>query len=676
MRHLFKNIGLRFDRSFSRGTLKQVLWLVGLMMVIYLLLGGLSYFRQLYIPEATDSDGRWYDIIYLLMDPGSISDAMSPPFVVLIALIGLVVFTGMLISLISNILGRRVDSFLSGKSEYEVSNHVVALGYNSGIPSLLSAIRKRHENSFVLLMSEMPASEVRDLIFANASHIEEKHLIILNGRRYADEDLKRLYLGNHVKEVYVLGEENEADHDTINLMCVKKIASIIPKESEPVECHVQIDSNTMFSVLQGADFADSKIDNGNAIRDHLKFLPFNFNEIWSQMALATIPSRFTNDWDIKYIPLDGESGITSSCKRHVHFIIVGMNDMSTSLAVNAAHILHFPNFKEGNLSTCSRITFIDKDANNSGRIFRNRYCQLFKLARWRHVDATDCLDEEKGWVDPWATPTQAYSHLGDVNFLDILWEFIDGDVIDDNIQAYLSACSNQDNEITTIAFCYEDSEMNAELCLALPESICKSANTILVRQKESPVIVDLIRRMPHFDRVRPFGMMTACYRENLISDKYGKLINASYCKIDLSQTDTPELTKSIEKAWAECRSYLNKWSNVYCANMLFIKLRSMGLSDESIISRENIEALIHQDSIKAELQQTEHNRWVTEKLLLGFCPLSEQEQHLWLSSAEEMKNQKKHRLICSNSLLPDEEKQKDDDVNSNLWVLYQRFKEK
>lgn len=100
MKQLFKNIGLRFDRSFSRGTLKQVLWLVGLMIVIYLLLGGLSYFRQLYIPGATDSDGRWYDIIYLLMDHRSISDAMSPPFVVLNTLIALVVFTGMLISLI------------------------------------------------------------------------------------------------------------------------------------------------------------------------------------------------------------------------------------------------------------------------------------------------------------------------------------------------------------------------------------------------------------------------------------------------------------------------------------------------------------------------------------------------------------------------------------------------
>ena len=139
----FKNIPLKFDRSFSRGFAKQVLWLLGIMALVYLVLVGIGYFGKGLAPVASgDSKGHglWYDVLFLLMDPGNMANWMSSPFIALCALVGLVVFCGMVISLISNVLERRVNRFLHGEANYKTADHVVILGYNQSVPSLLQTI--------------------------------------------------------------------------------------------------------------------------------------------------------------------------------------------------------------------------------------------------------------------------------------------------------------------------------------------------------------------------------------------------------------------------------------------------------------------------------------------------------------------------------------------------------
>ena len=679
MKNIFKNISLKFDRSFSRGIFKQVLWLAGIMVVVYGILVAMSYVESLYNPSTAlqDSHGRWYDILFLLMDAGSMTSAMKSPFIALCGLMGLVIFCGMLISLISNVLERRVNSFLHGENNYKTENHVVILGYNESIPSLLDEIHKKHKNSLILLMSELDASMIRNRIHASVTYEIEKHVVLLKGTRQAEEDLKRLNLSNHVKEIYVLGEKNEVAHDMINMECVKLLARLIP-QGTPVECHVQIDSHTMFSVLQSVDFGLTQLnENGDQIKNHINFLPFNFNEIWAQKALATVSpqSALSEAQDNQFFPLD-DKGITNKSKRHVHLVIIGLNDMATALAVNAAHILHFPNYKEGDFTTCSTVTIIDNNIDKGAVEFRNRFRYLFQLARWRQIKSKHCLETDSQWIDPMIGSSNPYNYLGTTNFMDIQWEFIDGDVFDDDIQAYLETCSSQEDDITTIALCGEDSEYNANLCLALPDSIHKTANMILVRQKENPIITNLINHLPNHDRVRSFGMMSECYRENLTSDKYGKIINACYRGIDIMNMASPEVAAEVEKAWDEC-SVLNKWSSVYSANMLLGKLRSMGLEYDESVTEENVARLFVQEDINDGLQRMEHNRWVTEKLLLGFSPLTEQEKGIWLASKQnekELRKQKKHIDICPNSALPTTESLKDDKVNSNLWLIYKLLK--
>ena len=261
--------------------------------------------------------------------------------------------------------------------------------------------------------------------------------------------------------------------------------------------------------------------------------------------------------------------------------------------------------------------------------------------------------------------------------MDIQWELISGNVYDDTIQTYLKHCSLNEGEITTIALCFESSELNASVCLALPVEICKTANQILVRQKESETTVSLIQKLPYRDCVKPFGMMSECYNENLISNKYGKLINALYSRIsNLSETD------KIQQAWDTC-SITDKWSSIYCANMIYTRLRSLGLSIDKL-NKEDLNAMLANSDIQDDIQATEHNRWNTEKLLLGFSSLSDEEQSEFrklLSDKTVLKQKKKglaksdmkHLDICSNEVLKEIDPdivRYDNDVNDKLWELH------
>lgn len=668
-----KNLKLYFDRSFSKGTMKQTLWLLGIMVVVYMFLIALSYLKNLYTQGAEGSNGRWYDVIFTLIDPGSGTRSMFPAFTILCALFGLVLFSGMLISVISNVLERRVDSYVKGETTYNLSNHVVVLGYSKSLISLLRSINRSYRDSYILIMSERSSEELRDWIHSNVLEEEEieKRVVVMNGVRNTVDDIKRLKLDKDVKEIYILGEENERAHDSINMECLRMVAQKLPSKNK-VDCHVLLNSDTMYNILKTVDI-DSNLK--EKITLHL----FNFNEVWAQKALAIIANEDVEidgrEQEWKYLPLDGE-GISAESPKHVHLVVVGMTEMGLSLATNAAHILHFPNFNEGDFDTCSQITFIDANAKVKGRAMRGNYQALFDLSRWREVAASE-LSNNANWVNPMGdddskSPYKGF--LGNTNFMDQQWEFVEGDVSDSQVISYFEQCANDSNKILTIAFCHESSELNARECLVLPENVVDKANEILVRQKESAHLMNMLKRRYGYGKVRPFGIESECYYDDTKHELCGMLVKACYDNVYAKkQEEKVELTdkEGLKSRWDNNKVAL-KWSNIFCANMLFVRLRSMGLDTTKELSQEEIINAVscHEE----EIQRTEHNRWNTEKLLMGYRPLrSKKERERWKLDEETMKKEMKHNNLVSNEKLLEIDKysaQKDIEVNRELHQLY------
>lgn len=676
MKKFFRNFSLNFDRSFSKGFRVQVAWLVVIVVVAFVVLMVISSLG--YEPKAnTPFSQRCIDVIGLMMNPGvGTDDGMLSVFAIITSVVGLVVFGGMLISVMSNVLERRIESYQKGETTYALRDHVVVLGFNRSMPSLLEHIVEKHPGCYILLMCDRPVEEISDWLYAKVDGNVEEPLVLLNGSRTAADDIARLSLCNGVREIFVIGEENEPDHDAANMRCAELIAEAmlpLPEAAlaDKVPCHVQIDSQLMFGILQ-------KVGLKASVTRNLNVLPFSFHDIWAQNVLATCPDDAKTDDAAEplYRPFDGD-GITADSPRHVHLIIVGMTEMGRALATNAAHVLHFPNYREGDQTCASRITFIDPAAGYLGRAFRTFYEALFGVARWRTADAS-CPDAP--WRDPLADSDSdsPYRYQGDHCYMDTDWEFIEGDAYEPHVQDYFRRAAADPNAIITVALCADDSDANALACQSLPEVLRNAALQVLVRQKESSTMMDLLRRRHGFESVRAFGMMTACYRENLVSDRFGKLINALYWGKDIAHDPA-----GVDEAWSAC-SPLDRWSSIYCANMLYYKLRSLGLDTRRELSEEEVNAAVaaHQD----EIQPTEHNRWNTERLLLGYRPLFEDETAhlLHIMETEDYaafkaqkkawgKGEMKHFDICGNALLTRLDPKVlalDNTVNSALYTLY------
>lgn len=680
MYSFFKNFELNFDRSFSQGLGRQVAWLVIIVLLAFFLLMLISAVG--YAPEAnTPFYQRCIDVIALMMNPGVGTDGMYNPFAILASVVGLVVFGGMLISVMSNVLERRIESYQRGETTYNLNDHIVILGFNRSMPSLLEHIVEEHPGHHIILMCDRPVEEIRDWLYAKVDGNVEKPLIMFHGSRTAADDIERLGLCNGVREIFVIGEEDEIDHDAANMRCVELLAEAMKTLPEydlahKVRCHVQIDSQLMFGILQ-------KVGIKKEVSRNLNILPFSFHDIWAQNVLVTCPEAPRTNEDSAsaepnngYLPFDGD-GITADSPRHVHLIIVGMTEMGRALATNAAHVLHFPNYREGEHANVTRITFIDPNIDYLGRAFRTFYEPLFYVARWRAANASE---PDAPWHSPLTDADSAspYRYQGASNYMDIDWEFIQGDAYEPHVQDYFRRAAADSDAIITVALCTDNSVDNALACQSLPEVLRNAALQILVRQKESRAMMDLLRQRHGFEKVRPFGMMDQCYKETLISDSFGKLINALYWGKDIAHDPA-----GVDEAWAGC-SPLDRWSSIYCANMLYYKLRSLGLDTRRELTQEEVEAAVatHQD----EIQPTEHSRWSTERLLLGYRPLFEdEERHLQGILAAEgpkahkslkkewAKTEHKHLDICSNKHLLEVDPSilaLDTIVNDALYTLY------
>lgn len=112
-----------------------------------------------------------------------------------------------------------------------------------------------------------------------------------------------------------------------------------------------------------------------------RFTPFNFYEIWARRVLVKCSAE--SNGTIHYFPLD-RGGISENSENYVHLVIIGMTRMGIALAIEAAHIAHFPNFKTHRKKT--RITFIDREARREMDFFMGRYRHLFDLSEARFMD--------------------------------------------------------------------------------------------------------------------------------------------------------------------------------------------------------------------------------------------------------------------------------------------------
>jgi len=334
--------------------------------------------------------------------------------------------------------------------------------------------------------------------------------------------------------------------------------------------------------------------------------------------------------------------------KRVHLIIIGIHKMGRALAAEAMQLMHFPNYlRDNNLRTT--ITFIDTNAVDDGEIFKSRYANFFALARHRTVAAGATIEDINvtKWVDPIGKGNGRFHHLAP-NFIDIECEFIQGNAASPHVREYLTQIASDNNRICTIACCQSQPQQALATALYLPEAVLKRAIQVLVYQRSLPDLAELLSEgdnvWKRFRKLKPFGMLADCYTDNALDDYRAKLANYFYqrakhgesidfekghrCVIDHVCDLAEQLginDKAVEQEWHKV-AIAYKWSSIYYVQGFAQKLRAAG-SDIDQPPADQARALIEgKQTLLKRLAQTEHNRWVTERLLMGFRPLEDNDK--------------------------------------------------
>lgn len=652
-------IRLWFDRLLSKSLWRQFA-ILGIALVVIFFLSWLF----LHISGCKWDDfckdnnlKEWLLPLYLLIDSNALNNLYVHSvngwalFVSsIIYVIGMFIFNGMIISIMTNSIERRVRSHEEGHIHYLKSGHYIIMGYDDMVPSIIYHIFEKDPKAFMLLMTAAEAPYIKEKLKKIFNKKQLEQIIINYGHRMSKDYYNDIHLES-AEQIFIVGLRSLPAHDAINVECVDSICNYLKQpeiKTRPkrITCVFE-DLDTYAAFKTSEIFGDVK-DLG------IEFVPYNFYAGWAKQVFV---KRYHKDMDCKgekiYYPAIYGNGITPDDSRYVHLVFVGTTNFAVAFAMEAANILHFPNFHQKGVKT--RITFIDKNADNEKDIFIVRNRHFFEIQDYTYFDLTNEPEEKK--QKQGIRDENVIFKDKDANFLDVEFEFIKGDVFSKDVQELINGWAMEHNkkQYLSIFLALTDQRQNFVFGMNLPEEVYYSEVPLFIRQDRSDNFVSNLRttdkaindvqkkntylrvengeliKKQHGGRyanIYPFGMNETAYSADEKSLKRAKLINYLYSTANYSNNKFQSILSldamSSDQIWAEADKYWKglsvalKWSNLYNAYTIRTKLATLramrGLKlDDNSRDQWNLSETEVED-----MARVEHNRWNVEKLLMGY----------------------------------------------------------
>ena len=672
MRKKQKYLQLRFDRILSQNIFKQMAVLLCALIILFA--------ASFILLSLADSDwesfctrngvSKWLLPLYMLIDTNLFNsiylNSAAHGWMIFVSgltyVAGILVFNGMIISAMTNALGRRVQQHQEGFIFYLQSGHYIIMGYDDMVPSIIADILAHDPEAYILILTSADALKIKEKLTKRIDRRQMKRIIINCGHRTSPEVYRDIRIES-AKEVFIVGNRTRPAHDAINVECVERICTYLaekanaqlaakkPDDKQPVdkkpddENRPKVGPDRITCVFEDLDtyaaFKTSEIF--GAVRAlGIEFVPYNFYTGWAQQVFIKRCHRDKRDPAnrICYPSVCG-NGIGVDDDRHVHLVFVGTGNFAVALAIEAAHVLHFPNFRDGE-GPRTRITFIDPEADREMRLFRTRNRHLFDIEEPLYRDLSGDDDEKRS------------QNAADVRrgFLDVEFEFIKGDIFSKRVQDEICRWTNDPQRCLSIFLAMDDQRSNFATGMNMPDEIYDNNIPIFIRQDRSDNFVTNLRtadagkefpyttcdpatgalkvetRNGRYANIYPFGMNDTAFTSDEEYLHRAKLINYLYSTADYDTykfRETSELDsisgentmKLADEKWRELSTAI-KWSNLYAAYSIPYKLLSIrtmrGLQpDDTSLDTEPLS-----DDLAAIMARVEHNRWNVEKLLMGY----------------------------------------------------------
>ena len=676
---------LRFDRALAHDLLQQGIILFFLLVMMFAMSYIMLNFSHAEWQEFCSKKdiSQWLLPLYLLIDTNALNnlyfsdDGKSIHGWMLFAssityVLGVFIFSGMIISVMTNAIEQRIRNHREGRLHYLKSGHYVIVGYDDMVPSFISHIFNKDEDAYILILTAKDTAGIRERLLKSFSEQRMKHIIINYGHRTSTEYYKDIRLES-AEEVFVVGNHSNAAHDAINVECVDSISRYLKdKEQKPTRI------TCVFKDLDTyAAFKTSEIF--NEIKDlKIDFLPYNFYTGWAKQVFV---KRFYRDFDnpgqeYRY-PLVYGKGIKPDDDKYVHLVFVGTTNFAVAFAMEAANVLHFPNADKR--KTCITIIDVNADKEKDEFITRNRH--FFEVQPYWYSDLTVAkTDKGKDAATP-QTPNDEYVIFSsdDQAFLDVEFEFIKGNVFAKKVQDEISKWASEhkdDKQCLSIFLALADQRENFVMGMNMPDEVYDNEVPVFIRQNRSDNFVTNLRnedtkkegeklaysvvkngeleskeRDARYAHIYPFGMNETAFSADDHSLKRAKLINYLY---ETANYETYKFQSILvldaipeTKIWEEANamwqklSVALKWSNLYNSYTMRTKqrtlrtMRGLGIDDES----RDYDTL--SDYEVEQLAIVEHNRWNVEKLLMGYRkPKKDEDKYVYPEFAGKLKKNK------------------------------------
>ena len=449
-------------------------------------------------------------------------------------------------------------------------------------------------NKRILIIGEHPLAKtiIRQLEEGGA---ETLHLPILTTEGGNINEFDQLCLlprkGEECKSLALLAKlaaaYDVASHSGVKLLCYLLVLSI-----------------EEYQMLQKTGFNDS-------VRQKMDVYPLMVEDVWSQS-----------------IVLDYEP-ITIHSDKYVHLVIFGMGEVAETVAIQAAHVAHYPNYVRDH-SLRTRITLISENAETQSEELIKRYRHLFDNSYYRIVKPS-----EEQAVRVFHKPM--YDGRRE-DFVDVEWEFVNAESWNPDVREKLKQWAQDDKQLLTVVMADSDENKNVAMSLFLPDELYQRSIPI---HKYSPNAVEYDVSMPLVKMAKNVNYIyDQCYNDNF-ENWQGQILSS----VEIKAVDRDRL-------WTDL-SNVKRWSSIYNAMTIPSKMRSIGLNEDDWdkfydISQHDIEILA----------QVEHNRWNVEELILGYRPCTDEEQDKIAADIETQKEAFKLRKIhydlrAYNDLRPD-----------------------
>lgn len=623
MRINLKLINYWLSKQISRISSKFIWWTLGIIATSVILIPWLGKIPCL------SGIGRFFVDIFTpvsFRNLGYNADSGYSWFSSIAYAIGVIIITGLFVSLVTTYLRTLGESYKSGTlDQYSWHGHILFLGYDELMIGTLKRTCSMGKQVVVAVPENVPW--VRNKIKRSLTESEFKWVEVILCNKTDKEDLRRKACVDHATHLFIVGQPDDATHDASNFKSLDAIAAIVGEETD-LACYIYIRNRASLSLVQRQGF-DSKDD--SKLRRITN--PFNFYENMVGKLLCGV------DCENTLMTLDYHSSKRNlaMCPRaNVHLVILGMTEVGMALAREVLMVAHYPNHRV-------RITLVDEKAREEMFYFCGRYKELFKYCNLSYED----LDNTS--VSPY--PPQTANTLFDVDF-----HFIQASIAHPLLMERLETWSKDENQLMTLAVCTADSPRNMATALYMPRTILenKTPTPIWVYQQGD----DSLREFTNHELFKNIHTFS--------TDEYGSVNILGSPEIKWAEEVAMAYEKSKTgglraKPWNEMTQY-ERWSSLYNVRSFFMKIRAMGYEvcnekggmalhyfGDGDLSRQKQMDFSERQIL--ELAATEHTRWIVDTLIKGFRPTTE-EEHQQVEQDPTNKEKYKKELFAHDDIRP------------------------